>query len=284
MSTASQNKTGFIYQIRVTSQEETRTAYVTMDKFTIGSLPNLPVVIHEKSVDKKHLTVSCVGSQIWITDQQSANGTQINRKVIPTNIPYHYCPGDSITLGNTEHLLQIRVFSPFVDTDLEPNRLLTEAKSEYETLQAKAREEAEGLRTKIKEEADSLRTKIKQEADGLLTKAKVDAEALRANARHQAEEIVQIAKEKSENLLKSAEKNIDKRQDGREKEKSESRALAQAHAEAEVAKVMVVPPVKFDGKVSLLLQLVRGIPLGSRIDGSNLGVDMCGQFFGGNRL
>src|SRR5262245_13011043 len=105
VTSVAQNKTGVLYRVRVTHQDQIQMAFVPLERFTVGSMPSLPVVLREKSVDKNHLVVSNVDNQIWLTDQ-SVTGTRVNGQMIPTHVPYHYQPGDRIQLGTSEYILQ----------------------------------------------------------------------------------------------------------------------------------------------------------------------------------
>ena len=110
MGLAAQNKTGILYRVRVTQQDQVQIAFVPLERFIVGSLATLPVVLREKSVDKNHLVISTVDNQIWITDQQSSSGTRVNGQNISANVPFHYAPGDKIQLGMSECTLQIHLF------------------------------------------------------------------------------------------------------------------------------------------------------------------------------
>ncbi len=128
MSQANQIKTAMLFRVRITlNKDEPKIAYVPLEKFNVGSASNLPVVIKDKSIEGQHLAVSCVENQIWLTDQNSVHGTRVNGHTIAANNPYRYCPGDKITLGNSEYILQIHMFAQSRDGELEAPRILNDA-------------------------------------------------------------------------------------------------------------------------------------------------------------
>jgi pSer/pThr/pTyr-binding forkhead associated (FHA) protein len=211
VSVATTNKTTTVFRVRVISPEDgPRTAFVAAEKFSIGSLATLPLVIRDKSVDKKHLVISTVDCQIWITDQQTAGGTHVDGKAIEPNIPFHYCAGQKITLGSAKFVLEVYLFVLALDKDVEHTRILNEADE----------------RVKLAEVAK------RKEIEASLAKAKADSDALRANARHQAEEIVQIAKEKADDLVK-AEMKAQQKHVKMDFERERAEILKQAKEEAQ---------------------------------------------------
>jgi pSer/pThr/pTyr-binding forkhead associated (FHA) protein len=207
-----------IYQVRVTSAaSESLINYVTQERFDIGSSPHLPVVIREPSVEKTHLTVSCVDNQIWLTDRRSMHGTNVEGKKIATDTPVQYAPGDKIKLGSTQITIQIRMFTEVSDALLEPIRakgrkqadeIVREAKVQSETLiksaQKAAQDKAETLKTKILED---VRTEAQAKADA---RAEEEAAHILADAHREANRIIEEARETEKAIQREAEGDAQK--------------------------------------------------------------------------
>ncbi len=72
-----------MYRVRVNSDQGTQIAFVPLERFTIGSLASLPVALNDASVAKRHVVVSAVNGEIFLTDQNTLTGTRVNGRPIP---------------------------------------------------------------------------------------------------------------------------------------------------------------------------------------------------------
>lgn len=89
------------------------------EEFTLGRVnegqPIIPDVDlgpyggYENGVSRLHATIS-LGEQVTLTDLGSVNGTRLNGKKIPANIPHPLTHGDVMTLGRMK--VQILINSP----------------------------------------------------------------------------------------------------------------------------------------------------------------------------
>lgn len=127
-SVTNQNKTTCLFRVRINFEGKLHVAYVTSEKFSIGSAPNSPVIIHDKSVEKTHLVITQVDNQIWISDQGTTYGTQVNGKRIEKNVATLYSPGDTLLLGNAAYLLQIHLFTLSQNQKIDSEGFLKETR------------------------------------------------------------------------------------------------------------------------------------------------------------
>lgn len=76
---------------------------VTKPEFIIGKKDsNDGVVSFNKMISRVHCKIICNGTQYWITDLQSANGTFVNRVRLQPNQPHLIKNGDLIRLANSD--------------------------------------------------------------------------------------------------------------------------------------------------------------------------------------
>lgn len=75
--------------------------YFLSHNFSIGRNNDFSDLCTHSSISRNHISVSVIGSTIYIEDNWSANGTHINDKLIPYNEQVRYKNGDRILLGNS---------------------------------------------------------------------------------------------------------------------------------------------------------------------------------------
>ncbi|MBK9038534.1 MAG: FHA domain-containing protein [Bdellovibrionales bacterium] len=187
MEQAIQNKTSKIFRVCVLSPNDIQTAYVPLEKFSIGSMPKLPIVLREKGVEKRHLVVSCVQDQIWITDQNTATGTKVNGNLIPSNIPHRYCPGDRITVGESQFSIQIDLYHQVFDEELGPNRLMDAALEKVKLVEQEKLKDIEKQFSNTKLECDALKTQALDKADEIISIAELRGREIVANMEQEFE-------------------------------------------------------------------------------------------------
>ncbi len=72
----------------------------------IGRAASNTVVLDDDYVSSEHALLSLRGSQWWLEDLNSRNGTQLND--IPLNAPAVVTMGDVLTIGNTRFKLELK--------------------------------------------------------------------------------------------------------------------------------------------------------------------------------
>lgn len=77
---------------------------ITKDNFTIGKKAQIVdgVVSFNKMISRLHCKITNNGTDYFITDLQSSNGTYVNSKRLQPNQPYPVNQGDIVRLANTD--------------------------------------------------------------------------------------------------------------------------------------------------------------------------------------
>ena len=70
------------------------------DRTTIGRVEDNTFQIADPSVSSHHCEVHLRGSEIFIRDLNSTNGTYLNEELLETPRPLH--PGDRVRIGDSE--------------------------------------------------------------------------------------------------------------------------------------------------------------------------------------
>lgn len=235
---ASMISSSWLFRVRVNTEEGTQIAFVPLERFTIGSQPSLPVALNDPSVAKRHLVVSAVNGEIFLTDQQSSTGTRVNGRLLPANVPVRYVPGDKIVVGQVEYALQIHLFEQVVE-----GQACARAKTGLQELSSiksndKAELEAERILFEARNEAAELTRVAKQDAQEILHKAELQSlETLKARE-EKIQEIVQTAHLQAEKIVQEARETSLKLQHevsvraAHERGVEASRILAEAGEEA----------------------------------------------------
>lgn len=209
----SQYKTGYVYQIRVLMQDSVQIAYVPMERFVIGSLSSLPIVLRNPTVESQHLVISRVGHQIFLSDSGSRYGTRVNGKPLLSDIPHEYNPGDRIRLGHTDILLEIHLLAEVlpVHKSAEPKTVQTEAQALPGAQPFDAEQLKNELMAKTQERANQLASKIIKAAQiNAAQAAERVRQELVTEAQSQADLIVMTAKNEAAAILAEAIQERDK--------------------------------------------------------------------------
>lgn len=224
---------GRIFRVRVSSEEGTQIAFVPLDRFAIGSMTQLPVVINDPSVAKKHLSVTAVDNEIFITDQNSGTGTRINGIVIPSNVPQLYHPGDRISVGHVNCVLQIHLFeqvhegvqpvaaaqphphsqslaatAPIKDTkaELEAEKIIFEARNEAAEILRVANgrvREADSVVEAARLKTEQSQAEVRQLSDRFLEKARESAQAIERDAHERALDMMRRAEAETADKIRA---------------------------------------------------------------------------------
>ena len=73
---------------------------LTKNVIQVGRSPGNDIVLNFPTVSARHLRLDVAASGIRVTDLESTNGTQLNGRRIPPNVPQPWEPGDVIRVGD----------------------------------------------------------------------------------------------------------------------------------------------------------------------------------------
>lgn len=93
--------------IQAGSQIESGKRHPLYAETTIGRAPSNSVVVDDAFASNEHARISRVGSQWWLEDLNSRNGTLLNEALI--EMPTVVTTGDTITVGRTTLELELAV-------------------------------------------------------------------------------------------------------------------------------------------------------------------------------
>lgn len=85
-----------------------------MKLIKIGKAPTNDIVINSDFVSRSHATLKIDGSKVFIIDNGSTNGTQVNGVRIEANQPVPLNAGDQVSVGNQDITSQISSYMPSV--------------------------------------------------------------------------------------------------------------------------------------------------------------------------
>ena len=89
------------------NNEEVMKYFLTKEQTTIGRATENVVVVDDAFASNEHARISRVGSQWWLEDLNSRNGTLLNEA--PLESPAVVTSGDQITVGRTTFELELMV-------------------------------------------------------------------------------------------------------------------------------------------------------------------------------
>jgi len=206
-------KIAYVFRVRMTTKDDIKIAYVPLEKFMVGSAGGNAVVIKDKTIESQHLAVSIVDNQIFLTDQGSACGTRVNGRSVAANTPFQYCPGDKITVGDSDSFLQIHLFIQVHDADLEPARAVQEAQIRgREVGDEMIRRAQEEIKLRAEEWTQSSRERIlavaQQDAKAIVEKAEREARAHLAACHEEVIKQKKMATIDSEQLMENSREQI----------------------------------------------------------------------------
>lgn len=112
----------------------------TQESFSVGRSLDCDLSLDDLGVSRVQLVVTRKGSQIWIEDKNSSNGTYLNQTRILQSKPVNVVPTDSIQLGKSDYILSI---------DLELDEL-----EHFQSLSIESPEEPPTMETEVPEEPE----------------------------------------------------------------------------------------------------------------------------------
>lgn len=83
-----------------------------MKLIKIGKAPTNDIVIDNEFVSRSHATLKIDGGKVFIIDNGSTNGTQVNGARIQKDQPVPLKPGDQVSVGNQDITAQISNYMP----------------------------------------------------------------------------------------------------------------------------------------------------------------------------
>ena len=139
-------------------------------KTTLGRKPDNDIVIDDELASRVHAEIYCEADTIVITDQESTNGTFVNRERITK--PHTLAPGDQIRIGQHEANVTMRdeknhpdLLSRFAVTRPWTRELLLESVDQHAVLLYEVTNQLTtvlDLETAIKEISKLMKTALEQ--------------------------------------------------------------------------------------------------------------------------
>lgn len=211
---------------------------VNESSFTIGRSIESAIAFTETNVSRNHLLVKIKRGKIWISDQNSANGTFKNGERLTPDHLTPIGPGDIIRLGKSSDEITIqaieRAFSEAVldessisvddrasisrlvhGAHAEASRLVEVGNGIHENLLKAAEERAKGIEHNMMLNREKILRQAELEAAELIEEGKAERHRLLAGVQKEAEAIHSkvLAKAKTEaaQLISEAEKIVELR-------------------------------------------------------------------------
>lgn len=97
--------------------------YFQAFNFSLGRNSDFTDICPHSSISRNHLTVSIIGQQIYLEDNWSANGSQLNGKLLPYNEQIRYQTNDQIQLGSAPFYFTLEII------EYDPTLILRELKN-----------------------------------------------------------------------------------------------------------------------------------------------------------
>lgn len=199
--------------IRIWSETNSRLHMVDRDQFFIGRSNESDVMLAEPSVSRKHVMIELSGTDVFITDLSSSNGSFIGDQMVTPNKKHHVAPGMEVRLGRSLEVIKFEVIERPIEFTEYQDRLpqFTKAldkvsESMLSDIEARVNKEVEAAKQKMlikvneeveqikKGEAQALQVRIEQEVNKQREKIREDLSdyrsEIKAEAVNEAEEIL----------------------------------------------------------------------------------------------
>jgi len=225
------------FKIQIYSQDGVQSESLEKDKIVIGRSKDADLSLAFDGISREHLHVTKKGNDIWLVDNNSANGTFVDGKRIRPNEPNKYRQNVPIKLGNGKEVVTIEIVDGEGDVAkreakeralklVSNNSDLEDKKQELEKQKNELEQSIEELRKGKMAEAQEIVLRAQQEAENLNKLAISDSEKILKDAQ---EEFAQLSREltsKTENLAanKKALQEIDSALTQKKSELSELQA------------------------------------------------------------
>lgn len=207
---------------RGAGRESNRSHLIEKNPFILGRAQDADLPVLMPGASRHHLKIEVISDAIVITDQNSANGTFVNDRLIPKGQAYTLAPGEIVRLGLEEidfRFLAIPKPIEMLSGAAKTQAMMGSMEEIARQMEAKARAAVEQELKSAKLESERLIAHARMEAEaaktqGLLElqnqKAELEAENARLSqqVRTTASQERMVAQREADRLLTEAQKQI----------------------------------------------------------------------------
>lgn len=207
-----------IFIVTVKNGSEQFDREVKKDSFTIGRGNTCDICLNDSHISRVHLNVMSRGNEIWITDNNSSNGTFINSNKLHQGAVVQVSAADEIKLGKSEYILTFSLKAVLPEVRLVPvkpepvsEETVNVARSHIQSLQAEqilhdAKKKAAQIVLEGEQEAEKRTQAIYQLARETRDKAEKTYQKRMEESHKQADAVLQDAQNQGQELIKEARK------------------------------------------------------------------------------